>query len=442
MGKTLKFKIKKATRKAKKKVRPNQIFQGDNLEIMRSLEGEKIDLIYIDPPFCSQSVQKSKAWGKEVSFNDSWGGGVNSYIRWLVPRLRECHRLLKETGVFCLHLDQRSSHYARVELDKIFGKSKFINEVIWRRGKCASNTKSSSFPRNHDSILIYSKTKNYSYNRQFRPYSERTLRLYKYNDNDGRGKYRRQELRTYGKNTIQKFKRQNKITKSKTGKLYFKQYLKDKPGVTVDSIWDDIGGLPYGAVKERMGYPTQKPLALLERLIVAFTNKSRIVADFFCGCGTTVSAAEKLNRKWLGCDISKDAIKVIRKRMARDHKLKIEVINTNQQTRAQIYRLTPFKFETKMVEMLGGTPNSKQVGDGGVDGRMHDSTPIQVKKSLNVGRPVIDSFYKHVKEGNGKGIIIAKSFSKTAYEEVNRLFNEQGLQIDLVPSDDIIRDAA
>ena len=92
--------------------------------------------------------------------------------------------------------------------------------------------------------------------------------------------------------------------------------------------------------------------------------------------------------------------------------------------------------------MLGGTPNLKQVGDGGVDGRMYDSTPVQVKKSPNIGRPVVDSFYKHVKSGNGKGIIIAKSFSKTAHEEVNRLFNEEGLQIDLVLSDDLIRDAA
>ena len=128
--------------------------------------------------------------------------------------------------------------------------------------------------------------------------------------------------------------------------------------------------------------------------------------------------------------------------MARDHKLKIEVIPIGGLSRAQIYRLNPFEFETKMAEMLGGTPNLKQVGDGGVDGRMYDSTPVQVKKSPNIGRPVVDSFYKHVKSGNGKGIIIAKSFSKTAHEEVNRLFNEEGLQIDLVLSDDLIRDAA
>ena len=127
--------------------------------------------------------------------------------------------------------------------------------------------------------------------------------------------------------------------------------------------------------------------------------------------------------------------------MQKEHDLNIEIINTNQPTRAEIYRLNPFEFEKKIVEMLGGTPNEKQVGDGGVDGRMYDYTPIQVKKSENIGRPVIDSFYKHIKEGNGKGIIIAKSFSKNAYDEVDRLFNKFGLQIDLVPSDDIIRDS-
>ena len=144
-----------------RKIKSNQIFQGDNLEIMRSLEGGKIDLIYIDPPFCAQNVYKSKAWGKEVSFNDEWGGGINSYLRWLVPRLRECHRLLKETGSLFLHLDQRSSHYARMELDKIFGESNFVNELIW----CYSGGGASKrwFSKKHDTILFYSKTKKYKF---------------------------------------------------------------------------------------------------------------------------------------------------------------------------------------------------------------------------------------------------------------------------------------
>ena len=448
MSKVLKLKKSKikhknwARKNPTKKVKSNVIYQGDNLEIMRDLEGGKIDLIYIDPPFCSQSIRKSKAWNKEVNFNDGWKGGINSYIRWLYPRLMECHRLLKKTGIFCLHLDWRSSHYAKISLDKIFGYKNFVNEIIWRRGKCFSNTKSSFFPRNHDCILVYSKTRKYSYKRQFRSYNEKTLKMFKNNDKDGRGVYRLQSLRTYGKSTINDFKKENKISKSKSGKLYLKQYLRDKNGVTLDSVWEDIGGMAHGANSEKMGYPTQKPLSLLNRLIETFTKKGDIVGDFFCGCGTTISSCETLDRKWLGCDISNDAIKVIRQRMKRDHKLKIEVINTSQLSKVKIYRLNAFEFERKMVEMLGGTPNIKQVGDRGVDGRCYDHTPIQVKKSFDIGRPVVDSFYKHVKSGNGQGVIVARSFCKTAYEEVDKLYNEEGLKIDLIPSDDIIRDAS
>ncbi len=415
MGKTLQFKIKQAKKQAARKVEANQIFQGDNLEIMRSLEGGKIDLIYIDPPFCAQNVFKSKAWGKEVSFNDSWGGGVQSYIRWLVPRLRECHRLLKDTGSFFLHLDQRSSHYARVELDKIFGEKNFVNEIIW----CYSNSGRSKrgFVKKHDTILFYAKTKKFFWNNYKIPISQDYLDSH-YRQKDSKGKRCRIRIDA-GKKRV--------------------YYPED--GVYCNDWWVDIPSLNSMA-KERLGYPTQKPLTLLERIIESTTKKNSIIADFFCGCGTTVSAAQNLGRKWLGVDISKDAIKVIEQRMLQEHKLEIEVVQVSQLSAKQIDRLNPFEWEKKMVEMLGGTPNLKQVGDGGVDGRMCDSTPIQVKKSPNVGTPVIRSFYMHVKNGNGKGIIIAKSFSKGAYEEVARLSNEEGLQIDLVPSDDLIRDAA
>ena len=407
MSKTLELKIHTAKRKGIRKVKANQIYQGDNLGIMQSLEPGKIDLIYIDPPFCAQNVFKSKAWGKEVSFNDSWGGGVNSYIRWLVPRLKECHRLLKDTGIFCLHLDQRSSHYARVALDKIFGENNMVNELIWcYRG---GGVPKKAFAKKHDTILVYSKTKNWTFNvdEVRNPYSDDTKERC------------RHTARSFRKN-----------------KTYDK--WKPNPKGKHPEDWLEIQPIMPSS-KERLGYPTQKPLALLEKLISAFSNKDSIIADFFCGCGTTVSAAQNLGRKWLGADISRDAISVIRERMARDHKLNIDVINTEQPTRSEIYHLDPFAFERKMVEMLGGTPNKKQVGDGGVDGTMWDSTPIQVKKSPDVGRPVIDSFYKHVKNGNGQGIIVALSFTRTAYQEVDRLFNEEGLKIDLVPSDDLIR---
>ena len=402
--------------KPTRKVKANVIFQGDNLEIMRELEPSKIQLIYIDPPFCANNVFKSKAWGKKVvSFNDEWGGGVQSYIRWLVPRLRECYRLLSPTGVFCLHLDQRSSHYARVELDKIFGEKNFVNEIIW--GYSNSGRASKGFCKKHDTILVYSKTKEFFWNDYKIPVSKKYLKShYRQKDKDG------------------------KVCRIRTDAGKQRVYY-PKEGVSCNDWWVDIPSVNSMA-KERVGYPTQKPLTLLDRFIEAFTKKNDMVFDAFSGCGTTISSAQNLGRQWLGIDISKDAISVIRQRMAKEHSLKVQVIKIGTLSRDEVYRLNPFEFEHKMVKMIGGTPNLKKVGDGGIDGFCYDHTPIQVKMSFNVGRPVLDSFYKHVKNGNGRGVIIARSFSSGAYEEVNKLFNEEGLIIDLVPSDDIIRDAS
>lgn len=170
------------------------------------------------------------------------------------------------------------------------------------------------------------------------------------------------------------------------------------------------------------------------------TDKNDMVFDAFCGCGTTINVAHSLNRKWLGCDISKDAIKEIRFEFARDHNLKIQVIKTGSLSKDNILRLDPFEFERYLVGLIG-QPNLKQRGDGGVDGYTYDHIPIQVKKSYKIGRPVIDSFYKHI-EKRGAGIIIAHSFCSSLIEEKNRIENEKGWQIDLIETRDLIRDAS
>ena len=295
----------------------NRLIWGDNLAVMRALPSESIDLIYLDPPFFSgRNYNCIFGDDDEVrTFRDIWDGGLPTYLAWLNARLWEMKRLLKPTGSVFIHLDWHACHYVKCELDKIFGCDNFINEIIWKRGKCSSNTKGKQLPRNHDVIIGFSKTKNYTYSRQFKPYSDRTLKMYKYDDNDGKGIYRRQELRTYGKNTVERFKREGKITKSRTGKLYLKQYLKDKSGVTVDSVWEDIGGMAHGANSEIIGYPTQKPERLLTRIIKIFSNKDDIVADFFSGGGTTATVAEKLGRRWITCDVSRIAVSVARDRI-------------------------------------------------------------------------------------------------------------------------------
>ena len=348
------------------------------------------------------------------------GGGVNSYVAFMRDRLEQMHRLLKPFGSIYVHLDWQTVHYIKVEMDKIFGEKNFQREIIWSFDtKSGYKTKTENWIRSHETILFYCKgEKKKKFNKQFLPYDKKYLSRFKHKDKKGR-KYRND--RTGGR----------------------VQYLDKSKGVCISDVWSDVNSFQQNSTsKEKIGYPTQKPIRLLERIIKASTNKKDIVADFFCGCGTTISAAQKLGRYWLGVDASKKASKVIRQRMARDHKLKIKVTPLGKLTKAQIKKLDPFEFERYMVTCIGGVANSKQRGDGGIDGRMvEDGTPIQVKKSHNVGRTVIDSFYRHLKK-TGRGYIIANSFAKTAKEEAMKLKINEGLELILLTTDQVIKQVA
>ena len=192
---------------------------------------------------------------------------------------------------------------------------------------------------------------------------------------------------------------------------------------------------------EKLGeWPTEKPKPLLERIIKTSSNPGDIVADFFCGCGTTLSVAQKLGREWVGVDANTEASKTIRKRMARDHSMKIDITPLKNLTRAEALRLNHFGFEKYCVRCIGGYPLKKTPGkDGGVDGKLiRDGTPIQVKQSKRIGRPTIDKFHKHLKR-NGRGIIIALSFSKDAKEEAHRLKVDEGKDLKLITLDNLIK---
>ena len=375
---------------------------------MRQLPAESIDLIYIDPPFGTNSLRKSKAWNNEVqgfSFYDSYGGGIKSYVSFLSDRLEQMHRLLKPTGSIYVHLDWRSVHYIKVKMDEIFGEKNFVNEIIWCYQDQAGRKNARFYKKTHDTILWYSKNKS----------------LYKINSiakqslSDSFIKRFRSYFNSNGQITYKTLKEKSpsvfKKLKCSPEKLN-KVWVDKNKGTTMVDWWTDIKPLKKRSENSRelFFYPTQKPLSLLERIIETATNKGDIVADFFSGCGTTISTAEGLGRKWLGVDASKEASKVIRKRMARDHSLKIEITPLKNLNKAEVLRLNPFEFESYCVRCVGGIPNEKQRSDGGIDGKLiYDGTPIQVKKSPNVGRPVIDTFHKHLRK-NGRGIIIAISF--------------------------------
>jgi len=269
-------------------VKTNFIYQGDNLTLLKEFSDNQIDLIYIDPPFCSQTTYRCKSRiekDKVYQFQDKFSG-VISYVEWLKPRLKEMKRVLKPTGSLFCHLDWRAVHYVKIELDKIFSYDHLVNEIIWCYKSGGVGKK--SFARKHDTILFYAKDKK----------------------------------RYLEKFNIKKDEKSYVVTKSGARPI---TYYNDEKGiyslVYPKDWWNDCGIVSTDAkhsLDKRTGYPTQKPVKLLQKIIKATTKEGDIVADFFCGSGTTIVAAQSLNRKWIGCDASEKACQVTSDRL-KDH---------------------------------------------------------------------------------------------------------------------------
>lgn len=283
----------------------NRLIWGDNLSVMRSLPSESIDLIYIDPPFFSgRNYNCIFGDDDEIrTFNDIWDGGIPTYLAWLNARLWEMKRLLKPTGNIFVHLDWHAAHYVKCELDKIFGYDNFLNEIIW--GYDVGGKSKKHFARKHDNIFWYSKSANYYFdNKAVRvpmKSGEKSFGGRLETDADGR-KYRL----VYG------------TADKKGNKKYYKYYLDE--GKIPEDYWTDINSL-QSKVAERIGYPTQKPEELLKRIISAACPKGGTTADFFSGGGTTAAVAEKLDRRWIACDVSRIAVSVARDRIQSIYKV-------------------------------------------------------------------------------------------------------------------------
>jgi len=307
----------------------NKLIWGDNKLILSSLKNGPLrkqieaegglKLIYIDPPFdvganFSMNIEigedtftKNPSVIEEIAYRDTWGKGADSFIAMIYERLKLMHGLLAENGSIYVHCDWRLSCHLRLILNEIFGESNFQNEIIWRKGSFfGPSNKLKQFPKNHDTIFYYSKSENRIFNLPKEDYQESTLKQYKFEDKNG--KYRLQELRDYTKDSIDKFRIDGKIEDTSAGPK-LKQYLDDKSGKVVETVWNDLNRLSNTI------YPTEKPPKLLERIIKASSNEGDIVADFFAGSGTTLAVAEKLGRKWIGSDLGRFSIHTTRKRM-------------------------------------------------------------------------------------------------------------------------------
>ena len=292
---------------------PNRLIWGDNLHVMRQIPSNSIDLVYIDPPFFS-GRQYNELWGDNNelrSFNDIWESGLDGYLIWLNARLYEMKRILKPTGSIYVHCDKHASHYIKVEMDKIFGYDNFKNEIIWcYRGM---PSKASRFQQKHDNILFYVKDHNNA-NRVFNtlttdpdPGSLKTYesaRRVGYNAN-----HKRMMVTVFDWDKYHKAVREGKIPAG----MREKEFTGGRPPMR--DWWDDIKILGGPSNKERIGYPTQKPEELLERIVKASSKEGDIILDCFVGGGTTAAVAQRLGRNFIACDQSRVAIAVTAERL-------------------------------------------------------------------------------------------------------------------------------
>ena len=356
---------------------PNTLYYGDNLPVLRDyLAGESVDLVYLDPPFNSnasynvlfkeQSGERSAA--QITAFEDTWHWGWESetafrevvqsgpeklsrllqamreflgrndmmaYLVMMAQRMVELHRVLKPTGSIYLHCDPTASHYLKLLMDASFGKENFRREIIWQRSRSHGGT--SGYNSVHDTIFYYSKTGKAVWNPQHQPHDSSYIEShYRLVDEDGRryqlvsahgsgpGPARRFGDRlleppsgrhwAWDQDRIDRLMAEGRIVFTSTDMPRYKRYLDDSPGSPLTDTWTDISPVNSQA-RERLGYPTQKPEALLERIIRASSNEGDVILDPFCGCGTAIAAAERLNRRWIGIDVTHLAVALIRHRL-------------------------------------------------------------------------------------------------------------------------------
>ena len=378
------------------------IWTGDNLDILRGLNSETVDLIYLDPPFNSNRDYAAPIGSKAAgaAFKDTWtlsdldvawmgliadehpaianllhaaglthGKGMQAYLTMMAVRLLEMRRVLKDTGSIYLHCDPTASHYLKLLMDAVFGSGLFLNEMTWKRSSAHSDTRQGMrrAGKIRDVVLVYTKTDDYVWNPQYMPYTEDYLqaeyrhvapqgRRYKETDvtaakpgGDTEYKWRvkrplskkarwsadladeycdpqpgweykavstyRGRYWAYSKSNLVSFWNEGRLIHRETGMPRLMQFADDMPGVPLQDLWDDI---PPVLGNERVGYPTQKPLALLERIIRASSNPGDVVLDPFCGCATACVAADRLDRRWVGIDISPKAVELVNLRLQRE----------------------------------------------------------------------------------------------------------------------------
>lgn len=417
----------------------NRLFFGDNLHIMRQLPSKSIDLIYIDPPFFSGRNYNVIFGDKnEVrSFSDIWEGGMPGYLIWLNARLYEMKRLLKDTGTIYVHLDWHASHYVKVEMDKIFGADNFRNEIIWHYKSFHGNVKR-YYPRKHDALLMYTKGAAWIFNRQFAPDNEDTIDFTRWND------YLVDGYKIVGANMPMQDSRfvrfYNRWVREHGRKPGPDDVVYEVVGQARDTVWDIKPVDPKA--NDRIGYPTQKPEELLEAVIATSTNEGQVVADFFFGGGTTLAVAQRMNRRWLGCDQSRIAVAITSDRITRMVEESVGKLFPSPDFTVQhwgIYesprleKLPDGEFRRFVVEAFGGRPESVSKHIHG----LRQGVPLYVgepSRAARIDKEDVRKFAQAIFEDKRTefGVMLGWNFAPDARKAVEILSARENKRIDFV----------
>ncbi len=362
----------------------NRLIWGDKKYVLPSLLPEfagKVDLIYIDPPFATganfsfQATVGEETFEKEASiieqkaYRDTWGRGLDSYLAWFAECIQLLSELLAENGSIYIHLDWHIGHYAKVVLDEQFGNENMLNEIIWKRSLPHNDPK--KYGSIHDTILFYTRSSQYTFNQQFSGLSEEYKESH-YNQVDSSG--RRYQLTSlaasgpgparlfgdkllappkgnhwrYSQDKIDELMAQERIVFTRDGSPRYIRYMDEMKGAALQSLWTDVFPINSQAL-ERLDYPTQKPEALLERIIKASSNEDDLVLDCFCGSGTTAAVAEKLGRRWITCDLGRFAIHTARKRLLGIQGVKPFVVQNLGKYERQVWQKAEFGDNAEQV---------------------------------------------------------------------------------------------
>ena len=378
---------------------PNRLFWGDNLHVMRQLPSESIDLIYIDPPFFSgRNYNVIFGDRNELrSFSDIWEGGMPGYLIWLNARLYEMKRLLKKTGSIFIHCDWHASHYIKVEMDKIFGHESFLNEVVWCYKSGGASKK--PFAKKHDILLFYGRSEAFVFNTQ----------------------------------------REKSYMREGSGENPAQTYYRDETGrytlVNAKDWWPEIGMLATSA-HERIGYPTQKPEALLERAISASSNEGDVVADFFGGGGTTAAVAQRLKRRWITCDQSRVAVAITADRLTRQVEEQtgklfsvpdFVVEHWGVYEARRLAEMPPEQFRGFVLKCFGATVETQQPGIHGMKGAVPvwvgdaNAKKAVTAKDVQDFANAIRRTLRYKQDNLRDGLLLAWAFRPDALEAAERL---------------------